>query len=316
MSGLSRRDVMKGGVAGAVAFTAGVAISEEKLPHRLLGKTGVQVPLVGFGTGPMGVKLNMKEAEALLNEALDLGVNYMDTAPEFAGYGKAQQQLGQVLPQRRKEVFLVTKLWEPDEDKALKLLEQNLKELKVERVDLLYAHSIGSDKMDPAKVRGPRGTMAALAKAKKEGLCRFTGITGHNRPGRFLEMLRHFEFDVMMNAVNLADRHTYGFETKVWPVAAKKKVGLVAMKVFGGMGADRPLSTRVMPREHLRIAFRYALGQPGAACAVIGMATREELQQNIAWAKAFEPLSEEERTVATALGQRLATRWGAHLGAV
>src|SRR6185369_6747728 len=155
-------------------------------------------------------------------------------------------------------------------------------------------------------VRGKNGTMAALAKARKEGLCRFTGITGHNRPGRFLEMLRHFEFDVMMNAVNLADRHTYGFETKVWPVAAKKRVGLVAMKVFGGMGADRPLSTRVMPREHLQTAFRYALGQPGVACAVIGMATRDELRQNIAWAKAFQPLSADELAQANTLGQRLA----------
>jgi predicted aldo/keto reductase-like oxidoreductase len=315
---LSRRELLTG-AAAAVAGSAAAdpaAGTARPIPMRALGNTGVRVPILGFGTGPVGVKRTLKDAEALYNEAIDLGVTYIDTAPEFAGYGKAQLQLSQVVPRRRKEVFLVTKLWEPDYDDALRLLEKNLRELKVDQVDLLYAHSIGSDKMDPARVTSPRGTMAALERARKDGLTRFIGISGHNRPGRFLDLLERYPLDVMMNAVNMADRHTYGFETRVWPVAQRKKVALVAMKVFAGMGADRPLTSSVMPKEHLHTAFRYALGLPGVACAVIGMATREELRQNAQWARSFQPLSAAEEQEALAVGQRLAGRWGAHYGAV
>jgi uncharacterized protein len=313
----NRREVLKTGVAGVLA-TAAVrsGAAAEKLPQRVLGKTGVRVPVLGYGTAPTGVKRELKDAVALLNEAIDLGVTYLDTAPDFAGYGQAQVQLGHVVPDRRKEVFLVTKLWEPEMDDALRLLERNLKEMRVAQTDLLYAHSIGSDKMDLDVVMGPRGTMAALEKARKEGLTRFIGISGHNRPDKFLRVLEKFEIDVMMNAVNFADRYTYDFEGRVWPVAAKQNVGLVAMKVFGGMAAQEPLSSRVMPEEHLHTAFRYALGLPAVACAVLGMATREELRQNVEWARSFAPLTEAEQRAAETIGRQLAAQWGAHFGAV
>ncbi|MBM3459143.1 MAG: aldo/keto reductase, partial [Armatimonadetes bacterium] len=262
----SRRELLQAGLSAATTGGLSEAALAQNgaapLPTRVLGRTREQVPILGFGTAPVGVKRTLKDAVALFHRAIDLGVTYLDTAPELAGYGKAQEQLGHVVPDRRKEVFLVTKLWEPGMGDALKLLEKNLKELRVERVDLLYAHSIGSDKMDPDLVFGRAGTMAALRKAQQEGLTRFIGVSGHNRPARFLRALQEAEFDVMMNAVNLGDRYTYGFEEKVWPAAAKKNVGLVAMKVFGGMGGNQPLSTRTMPVEHVPLAFRYALSLP------------------------------------------------------
>ncbi len=123
----NRRDLLRTGI-GAVAAgmaTEQTAGAEETAPFptRTLGRTGVPVPILGYGTAPTGVKRTLKDAVQLLNLAIDLGVTYLDTAPEFGGYGKAQVQLGQVVPDRRKEVFLVTKLWEPKADDAVRLLE-------------------------------------------------------------------------------------------------------------------------------------------------------------------------------------------------
>jgi aryl-alcohol dehydrogenase-like predicted oxidoreductase len=120
------------------------------------------------------------------------GLTYLDTAPEFTGYGKAQSYLGEVLKDRRKEVFVVTKCHEPDGEKALALLKKNLAEV---RIDLVYAHPIGDDKMAHRAIFAKTGTCKALEKAKKEGLTRLVGVSGHNRPGRFLQALEDWNFD-------------------------------------------------------------------------------------------------------------------------
>src|SRR5207249_2374521 len=118
----SRRDVLRAGLAGSAGLALrGFPHESERVPTRLLGKTGVRVPVLGFGTAPMGVKRSLKDAVELVHRALDLGVTYLDSAPQFAGYGAAQVQIGHALKERRKEVFLVTKLWEPRMDDALRL---------------------------------------------------------------------------------------------------------------------------------------------------------------------------------------------------
>lgn len=282
---------------------------------RALGSTGKRMPILGFGTAPAGIRRSLANGAALFEEAIDLGVTYFDTAPSHTGYGRAQAQLGEVLKRRRKEVFLVTKCHESRGDDALRLLERNLKELRTDHADLVHVHSLGD--LDPAVVTRKDGVLHALLKAKRDGLTRFIGLSGHHRPGLFKDLLERFDIDVVMNAVNFVDRHTYGFEEKIWPLAARKGVALVAMKVFGGMvHSDRGMSNSKMPGEHLRQAFRYALSVPGVALAVVGMATREELQRNVAWAKQFQPLTAEERLALEPLGKRLAARWGAHFGAV
>ena len=132
------------------------------IPTRLLGKTGEPISILGFGTAPAGNRLSLRQAVKLYEEALNLGVTYFDTAPDFAGYGKAQEQLGYLLKERRKEVFLVTKCFEPEGDKALRLLEQSLRELKTDYADLVFVHSVGNDKMDPQIVFNRRGCYTAL----------------------------------------------------------------------------------------------------------------------------------------------------------
>ena len=288
------------------------------VPTRALGKTGVQVPIVGFGTSAAGNRLRRADAVRLFEEGLSEGLTYFDTAPEFAGYGKAQEYLGYLLRERRKEIFLVTKCFAPNGSDALKILERSLKELQTDYADLVFVHSLGDDRMDPRIVFSRSGTYAALMKAKAEGVTRFVGFSGHNRPDRFVQALRQYEVDVLLNAVNLVDRHTYNFEGKVWPVAARSGIGLLAMKVFGGQlkGEQTELSHCRMPREYQDLAFRYALSLPQIACATIGMATREELHQNLARAKNFNPLSSEEEGLLERLGKQLANEWGSHLGAV
>ena len=288
------------------------------LPTRLLGKTGERISILGFGTGAAGTRLNLKEAVRLYEEALNLGVTYFDTAPEFAGYGKAQKQLGYLLRERRKEVFLVTKCWEPKGEDALKLLQQNLRELQTDYADLVFVHSVGADKMDPKVVFGRRGCYAALMKAKANGLTKYVGFSGHNRQGRFVDALKNFKVDVLLNAVNFVDHHTYNFEQEVWPLANKKQVGLIAMKVFGGENKKERsgLSHSMMPRRFLEMAFRYALSQPGIASAVIGMATRAELHQNIQWAKNFKAITSREAAKLREIGKQFAKNWGPHFGPV
>lgn len=288
------------------------------MPRRVLGKTGVELPILGFGTAASGQRLNLKQAIQLYEAAYLEGITYFDTAPEFAGYGKAQSQLSHLLRQVRPQIFLVTKCYEPDGERALRLLESNLRELGTTYADLVFVHSVGADKMDPGIVFSKRGTYAALMKAKSLGLTRFVGLSGHSRPPRFAQALRQFEIDVLLNAVNFVDRHTYNFEEQVWPAAAQANIGLIAMKVFGGAQDPPPntLSHSQLPVEYHDMAFRYALSQPNVCCAIIGMATRRELEENLARARMFKPLSIGEARRLHDVGALLARQWANHFGPV
>jgi predicted aldo/keto reductase-like oxidoreductase len=316
---LSRRDFLLAGAAGAVLLSdvpPSPADDKGKLPLRVLGMTGVKVPILGLGTVALGAIADEKQAVALLNKAIDLGVTYLDTAPPrtriapSTGYGKAQRYIAAVLKERRKEVFLATKCLETDGDKTIDLLKKNLEELGVGQVDLAYTHSIGHAVYDLDALVGGEGPMAALEKAKKDGLTRFVGITGHNRPEKFAQVIEKRDIDVMMNAVNVVDRHTYAFEDVVWPIATKKKIGLAAMKVYGGAIVKQPCR---MPEELRRASFRWVQSVPGLTLAVIGMGTQKELEQNVQWASEFKPMTAEEANELKAKTVALAKEWGAHL---
>lgn len=313
----TRRRFLKEAGAGAMAVTAsGTTLNgqqlREAIPTRLLGKTGVRVPILGVGTAPTGHRAR-KEAADFFSSCLDAGVNYMDAAPEFAGYGIAQEALGDVLKTRRDEAFVVTKCWEPDGEKALRLLKSNLAQLQTDHADIVYAHSIGSDEMDPKTVLGDNGVMKALLKAQQDGLTRFIGISGHNRPQRFLDVLKEFDIQVMMNAVSYVARHIYNFEEMVWPEAHRRGVALVAMKVYGGgvkPGGGRIKSPNVFD------AFRYAQSLPNISTVVIGMYGEKELQENIRFARTYTKLTEQENDDILARGRKLAESWGAPYGAI
>jgi aryl-alcohol dehydrogenase-like predicted oxidoreductase len=287
-----------------------------ELPKRLLGKTGVQVPILGLGTAPAGFR-PLRESVAFFEHAIQCGVTYLDTAPEFTGYGLAQRAVGEVIRNCRNQVFVVTKCFEPNGEKALALLKQNLKELQTDYADLVYAHSVGSNEMPLEEVLAPDGVLAALEKARRDGLCRFIGISGHNRPDRFVRILEQRSMDVIMTAVNFVVRHIYDFEGKVWPLARRQNVGLVAMKVLGGIGphANQGKGAR-LKGEDVVWALRYAYSLPGVATVVVGCHDREELDQVLAVVRSLQPLSQADQRQLELRGRELAKQWGPIYGPV
>lgn len=281
------------------------------LPRRALGRTGVEIPVLGLGTAPSGHRPEEKEAVAFYHRCLDAGVTHLDTGPARGGFGHAQKYLGSVLRERRPEVFLATRCCEPDGEAALRQLKQNLADLRVEQADLVYVQSLGNDEMDPARIYAPGGVCQALEKARRDGLTRFLGVTGHHRPDRFLKALEEWDFDVMMTAASLVSRHIYDFERRVWPAAAERGVGLLAMKVFGGVRKSETSAKGAhLPDELKPAGLRYALGLPGASGAVLGLHDEEELRQALAWVRSSEPLTGEEMASLEEPTRDLAHAWG------
>jgi hypothetical protein len=275
------------------------------------------VPVLGLGTGPGGIGMADDEAIALYHAAIDRGVTYLDTAP---GYKRAHTQLGEVLPARRSEVFLATKAFAKSAEELLQIHEQSLRDLRTEQVDLLYAHCIGS--LEPEEILGSGGVLTGLLEARRRGWTRYIGFTCHHLPGKAVQALEavirgEYELDAVMLAMNFADRHTYGFERLVLPLAERLDLGVACMKVYGGA---REMNYEVSRESALTTghstAFRYALGLPGVAVAVIGMYTVEELERNIAFARRWEPLTGEEEERLEGEGRTLAAEWGPHYGAV
>jgi len=304
-------------VGASVGASAGAAESGPgEVPRRELGKTGVSVTLLTLGTAPCGfAKPHSPENVArCVNAAIDLGVNAIDTAPAYA---VAEQGVGMALGKRRKDVFLSTKVLADDVPAAEKILANSLRVLKTDCVDVLYWHCVGDRKVETAL--DPDGVLTWLVKQKKAGKVRFVGISGHNRPPKFVKLLESGEVDVLLTVVNFVDRYTYNFEEKVLPVARKHKVGVVAMKVFGGAKGGKyedPKCPSQLDARHLDLALRYALGVEGVATLDVGAHNVEQIRKNVAMVTKYKPLSAEEHEHAARLGRELAARWKDHFGPV
>lgn len=287
------------------------------LPTRILGKTGINVPIFGLGTGPGGMGLDDNDAIRLYKRAIDSGVTYIDTAP---GYENAQRQLSLALEGCRDEIFLTTKVPTSNGDEFTKELETNLQTLKTDYIDLAYIHSVGNQDID--ELLSSIGSLQALLKVKERGLARFIGFTAHNRPGNSLRILESCEdLDVVMFAMNYVDTHTYGFENKVLPKAFELDLGVAAMKIYGGasdMEYHRPGPSAMTARGNLNhhLAFRYALSLTGVSLNVIGVYNERELEQNVEWARNFTPLTAAEGKEVDSVGRAAAGEWGARYGAV
>ena len=290
------------------------AASTAPLPTRRLGKTGLRVPLVGYGTAPGGSGLSDREAIELLHQAIDRGVTYLDTAP---AYERAQRQLRSVLAERRDEVIVATKVPVDGAAEALASLTGSLEDLGTDHVDIAYVHSLGGRDVD--RVLAADGALAGLRQAQRAGMTRFVGFTSHNRPLLAARVLRECEVDVIMVALNYGDRHTYGFERQVLPEARRHDVGVAAMKVYGGASgmqyaAPTPAALTVLGAVDHERALRWALDQEGVAIAVIGMFDLSEVEQNVRWARRTRPLTAAERQALEDEGRALAARWGEHFG--
>ncbi len=314
---VSRRSFI-GGVSGVAAGLAPLAESlaaagPGTLPHRKLGRAVERVPIVGFGLAPLGSdKTSFAEAEAIVRGAIDLGVTYLDVSPD---YGDAEAKLKAPLNGTRDRVFLVTKVNPSAADAAgvQRQIEASLKRMGVEHVDAVHIHNLGDFDMD--KVLTPEGALGGLMEARRRGLIRFIGTSGHMRPPRFATAIATGDIDLTMNALNFADRHTYDFEGLVLPVARKHGTAVIAMKVLGGAKEWRydGHTPATLAEFHAR-AIRYSLGLPGVATAVIGFSNLDEVKQAVAIARAYRPLSTDERAALLIDGQKLALARGLYYG--
>ena len=183
-------------------------------------------------------------------------------------------------------------------------------------LDAVHLHNFGG--FDTEAVLGKDGALAGLMEARKSGLIKFIGISGHEQPAKFLKAIETDEIDLVMTVLNFVDRHTYNFENILLPEAKKRKAGIAAMKVLGGavgMQYDKPMPA-LLPKEHYTSAIRYSLGLPGVATLVIGLKNREEILQAVEAVRNYEELSDDEKLYLDKTGRELAEKWGAHFGPV
>ncbi len=307
------------GTAGLLALppSSEAAPDAATLPKRILGRTQVPVSLLGLGMAPLGSgKTSAAQAEAVVRAALDRGVTYVDVSPD---YGDAEDKLRPVFAdgKSRAGVFLVTKVnpQEPTAEGVQRQIERSLKRMGVDGVDAVHIHNLGD--WDMAALTAPGGALAGLKEARRRGLVRFLGTSGHMRPARFVSALETGDIDLTMNALNFADRHTYDFEGLVLPAARRHGTAVVAMKVLGGAQNWRydGQTPGTLAQYHER-AIRYSLGLAGVRVAVVGMSTVEEVAQAAQVARAYRPLSAEEHTALLAEGKKLAESRGLYYGPV
>lgn len=265
------------------------------MPYSALGRTGVQVSKLGIGAAPLGqANTDANKVSDIIARAIDEGINYMDVAPNYAD-GEAERRMGHALKGKRDKVFLVTKTEEESYDGTMRLLEQSLRHLQTDHVDLVHLHNLGDLKRwtDLDGAFSEKGAMGALRKARQQGKVRFIGASGHVHPSRFHFAIDSGEIDVLMNAVNFVIQHTYDFEHKIWARAQQKNIGLVSMKMFGG-AVRRDHTKFKLPAEDYEIALRYTLSLSGLCTAVVGINQMQHLEQLLTTFRRVDALDEDE----------------------
>ncbi len=256
------------------------------IPKRRLGKTGVDVTIVGLGgEGILRTYGNDKEAYELINKAIDIGITYFESARAYSG---SESYYGKAVRERRKDIFLASKSHARDKKGALQHLRETLQNMKTDHLDLWQIHDV-RHKEDLEKIFGPGGALEAFREARDKGFVRFLGITGHHDPAILLSCIERFNFDTVLIPVNPAEPAYKSFIGEVITVAREKGMGIVGMKVyFRGFAKQLPGVTSLEP------FYRYALSQP-ITTAVIGCDDIEQLQENVRLATSFKAMSVEEQ---------------------
>jgi aryl-alcohol dehydrogenase-like predicted oxidoreductase len=255
------------------------------IPVRTLGKTNRKVTVLGLGgEGILRTFGHEREADVLINRAIDLGINYFESARAYSG---SESYYGKALGQRRKQIFLASKSHARDKAGALSHLNETLRNMKTDYLDLWQVHDMRSE-AEIKEIFGPRGAIEAFAEAKKKGLTRLIGVTGHHNPAIIKKCIGMFDFDTVLLPVNPAEPHYKSFIQEVIPVAQQKGMGIIGMKVyFRGVAAQLPWYDTMEPFLH------FALTQP-ITTTVIGCDSIPQLEENVAFAKRFRPMPEEQ----------------------
>jgi len=291
---INRRDFLKLSVSSLAALgmsgylldtkeTVSQVTQKLAIPTRPLGKTDHNATIFALGgQGTLQMDDEWDTAIKIINKALDLGVNYLDSA---ALYGPSQDYLGEVMKTRRKEVFLATKTHDRTRDGSLRLLDDSLERLHTDHLDLWQLHNITrTSQLD--QIFGKGGAIEALEKARSEKMVRFLGITGHFDPFVLAEGIRRYPFDNILMALNAADRHHLSFIENLLPKAKEKKMGIIGMKVPAEGNIFRKNGVRNMEE-----AMGYVLTLP-VSTIIVGCRKVEEVEENVQIAMNFKPFSE------------------------
>jgi aryl-alcohol dehydrogenase-like predicted oxidoreductase len=311
-----------GGAAKAPARVEGPLPVNRKtagaMPTRNLGRTGYRVGVFSLG-GQAAVEQPDNEAIAvpIVERALDLGVNYLDTA---AMYGReqrwSQRYIGQVMKRRRGETFLASKTHDRTRDGSLELLEESLRLLQTDHLDLWQVHNLSRlDQVEKIFAKG--GAMEALQEARDQKLVRHLGVTGHADPKVLIEAIRRFDFDTLLLALNAADPHHLSFAADLLPLAVEKRMGIIGMKIpargrlLSGWTpppvdeqreVERPARTGTIT---MRDALYYVLSLP-VSTVIVGCDSIAQLEENVALARAFTPFSQSQLEALTARAEPVA----------
>jgi predicted aldo/keto reductase-like oxidoreductase len=303
----SRRTFLQAGAAGlATASTAASLLAGQKnsggIPVRPLGKTGQSVSILGLGGYHSTVpSLSYRESQRLIQRAVDEGITFLDNAWDYHD-GKAEERMGAALAEggRRDKVFLMTKVCGRTKTDALSNLEDSLRRLKTDRIDLWQFHEIVYDN-DPDWIFADDGAIHAGLQAVQQGKVRFLGFTGHKDPSIHLKMLDHpFEWSTVQMPLNVMDVHFRSFQKHVLPVLQMREIGVIGMKSLGGNGS-------IVARAGIPVdeALKYVLSLP-ISTLVSGIDSEKVLDQNVNIARNFQHLSPQERQSIESRTARLA----------
>jgi hypothetical protein len=326
----SRRDFLKASTAVAASLAAGSvavpvtaqaassnavpynSLTADAMPTRNLGRTGHRVGIFSLG-GQASIERANNEAVAvpIVERAIDLGINYIDTAAQYGGTERwSQRYIGQVMKSRRKEVYLASKTQDRTRDGSMRLLEQSLKLLNTDHLDAWQLHHV-TTQSDVDQIFAKGGAIEALQEAKEQKMVRFLGVTGHADPGVLLQCIERFPFDQILMAVNAADPHHLSFQEKLLPTAVEKQMGIIGMKI---PARGRILSTWDPKNsvEHsweggapkpgtlnMKEAMYYTLSLP-VSTVIIGCDTIAQLEENVKLAREFTPLNQTQLAGLTA----------------
>jgi predicted aldo/keto reductase-like oxidoreductase len=292
---MDRRDFLKKAAATTVITSLVPQLSNAAgtpVPQRTLGRSGEKVSIIGVGGHHIGrAAVDEQEGIRIVRTALDNGANFLDNCWDYND-GVSEERMGKALRDGyRQKAFLMTKLDGQTKKAAAQQLEESLRRLQTDHIDLLQFHEVIRD-TDPARIFGEGGGMETALEARKQGKIRYIGFTGHKSPDIHYKMLEtgfahNFTFDAVQMPLNVMDAHFDSFEKKVLPVLVKHGIGVLGMKPMGDSIILR--SKTATPVECLH----YAMNLP-TSVVITGCESMQILQQALDAARSFKPMSKEE----------------------
>jgi len=255
--------------------------------RRVLGKTGEEINLVSLGGEITVANLDkQEEAVKIINRAIDLGVNYIDTAPAYKD-GDSESNIGKVMKNRREEVFLASKTHKRSYSETMELIESSLNRLQTDYLDLYQVHNIRTEQ-DLLEIFSENGAIKALEELKDQDVIRNIGITGHKDPEILLKGIKEYDFDTALISMNAADIYYKSFQEVLLEKLIERNIGIIGMKV---LGRGKLVSENGL--DSIREALYYVWSLP-LTTTIIGIGSLEELEENVELARKFEILSVDE----------------------